>query len=106
MKVGIFGSGAYGMALSNILIDNNCDVMMWTKFTEEKDNLEKTRKNEKLIPNFKIADSIKLTTSVEECVKDKDLLIIVIPAAFVEDLVKEMTPYIKNNNILINIVNM
>ena len=59
MKIGLFGCGAYGMALSNIMIDNNCEVMMWTKFEEEKNNLEKTRKNEKLIPNFSISEKLK-----------------------------------------------
>ena len=101
MKIGLFGTGAYGMALSSILTHNKCEVTMWTKFEEEKNNLETTRKNEKLIPNFKIDDSIKLTTSIEECIRDKDLLIIAIPAAFVNDLCIEMKPYINNNHILI-----
>lgn len=101
MKIGLFGCGAYGMALSSILTDNNCDITMWTKFQFEKEQLETTRQNEKLIPNFKISEKIKITTSVEECIKDKDLLIIAIPAAFVDDLAKEMRPYIKGNHILI-----
>ena len=29
MKVGIFGTGAYGMALSSILSDNKCEITMW-----------------------------------------------------------------------------
>lgn len=101
MKVGLFGCGAYGMALSSVLIENNCDVTMWTKFEAEKDNLEKTRRNEKLIPNFQISENIKLTTNMEECIKDKELLIIVIPAAFIDSLAIEMKPYIKDNHILI-----
>ena len=40
MKVGIFGCGAYGLALSSILDENNCELIMWTKFAEEKENLE------------------------------------------------------------------
>ena len=53
MKIGLFGSGAYGMAISSILIDNHCEVTMWTKMEEEKKSLEKTRMNEKRIPGFK-----------------------------------------------------
>jgi len=101
MKVGIFGTGAYGMALSSILSDNNCEITMWTKFEEEKQQLELTRKNEKLIPNFLIDEKIKLTTDIKECIDDKELLIIAIPAAFIDSLCREMKPYIKNNNILI-----
>ena len=101
MKVGVFGCGAYGMALSSIMTDNNCDITMWTKFEQEKKNLEITRKNERLIPNFSISDKIKVTTDIEECIKDKDLLIIAIPAAFIDSLACAMKPYIKNNHIII-----
>ena len=101
MKIGIFGCGAYGMALSSILIENKCEVTMWTKFEKEKEQLETTRQNEKLIPGFKISEKIKLTTSIKECIKNKDLLIVAIPAAFVDDLAKLMKPYIKDNHILI-----
>lgn len=101
MKVGLFGAGAYGMALSSILVHNHCEVTMWTKFEEEKTQLEKTRKNEKYIPNFKIDKSIKITTSVEECIKNMNLLIIAIPAAFVDALCEEMKPFVDGNHIII-----
>ena len=97
MKVGIFGTGAYGMALASIINDNNMEITMWTKFEDEKYNLEKTRKNEALLPNFKLPKNIKLTTDVEECATSAELLIIVIPAAFVRDLVENLKKYITDN---------
>lgn len=101
MKVGLFGTGAYGMALSSILTHNRCEVTMWTKFEEEKIALEKSRRNENYIPNFELDKSIKLTSSAEECIKDKNLLIIAIPAAFVDSLCEEMAPFIDGNHIVI-----
>lgn len=101
MKIGLFGCGAYGMALSSIMIENNCDITMWTKFEEEKDQLEKTRKNERLIPGFTLSKKIVFTTNIEECIRDKDLLVIAIPAAFIDSLAIEMKPFIKNNHIVI-----
>ena len=101
MRIGLFGTGAYGLALSSILTDNNCEVTMWTKFEEEKKSLEETRRADNYIPNYKIKETIKFTTNVEECIRDKDLLIIAIPAAFVDSLCIEMKPFIKGNNILI-----
>lgn len=101
MKAGVFGTGAYGMAISSILIDNDCEVTMWTKFQEEKEKLQQTRQNEKYIPNFKLDKDIKITTNVEDCIKNKDLLIIAIPAAFVDSLCKEMAPFINENHIVI-----
>ena len=37
MKIGIYGTGAFGLALSSILKDNNNEITMWTKFPEEKE---------------------------------------------------------------------
>ncbi len=101
MKVGILGAGAYAMALSSILSDNNCNITMWTKFIEEKNNLEQYRKNEKLIQNFKISSGIKITTNLKECVEQKDLIIIAIPVAFIDELCQNLKPYINGDNILI-----
>ncbi len=101
MKIGLFGAGAYGMALSSILVHNRHEVTMWTKHDASSDLLMKTRKNEKLLPGFKIDDEVKITTNIEECAKDKDLLIIAIPAAFVDSICVEMKPYINGNHILI-----
>lgn len=101
MKIGLFGTGAYGLALSDILVKNNCEVTMWTKIEDEKRQLESIGKIDKYIPNYYIDKSIKVTNSVEECVRDKDLLIISIPAAFVSGLCDEMKNFINGNHILI-----
>lgn len=96
MKVGIFGTGAYGLALASILTDNKVEVTMWTKFEEEKSLLNQTRKNEKLLPNFTLDRNVTITTNVEECSKNKDLLIIVIPLIFINDLCQELKKFISD----------
>ena len=101
MRVGLFGTGAYGMALSSVLTHNRHEVKMWTRFEEEKKQLEKTRKNEKYLPGFIIPEEVTFTTDVEECIKDTDLIIIAIPAAFVDSVCQIMKPYIKDNHIII-----
>lgn len=91
MKIGIFGTGAYGMALASILSENKHDITMWTKFKEEKDLLIKDMGNQKLLPGFFLDNNIKITNNINECAKDKDLLVIAIPAAFVTDLCSELS---------------
>ena len=54
-----------------------------------------------LLPNFELPHDIKITTDIEACIKDKDLLIIAIPAAHIDTLAVQMKPYIKDNHILI-----
>ena len=101
MRIGLFGTGAYGLALSSILVHNHCDVTMWTKHEEERDLIIKTGKNERLLPGYTVDKSVKITCNVKECIKGADLLIIAIPAAFVDSLCQEMKPYIKDQHIII-----
>lgn len=97
MRVGLFGTGAYGIALASVLVDNNVEVTMWTKFKEEKEQLEKTRRNDNLIKGYILPESIKLTNDVSDCVRDKEILIIAIPAAFVDGLCNELKLYTTEN---------
>ncbi len=101
MKVAILGSGAYGLALGYTIYNNNHEVMMWTKFEQERDLLTNTRKNEKLIPNFVIPEKIKFSCDMKETVKDADLIILAVPAPFIDDISKELAQYIDNQAIII-----
>ena len=96
MKVTILGTGAYGLALSRVIVDNKNDVVMWTTFEEEKKELLETKKSSKL-KGFKLNDNIKITTNLEESIKDSRLIVIAIPTAFVTSVCRELKKYIKKN---------
>lgn len=96
MKVTILGAGAYGLALSSLLIENNNEVVMWTTFEEEKKELLETKKSPKL-KGFKLSDKITITTDLEESIKNSKLIVIAIPTAFVTDVCKKLKKHIKPN---------
>ena len=96
MKVTILGTGAYGLALSKVLIQNNNEVVMWTTFEEEKRELLETKKSSKL-KGFKLSDKVSITTNLEESIEDSKLIVIAVPTAFVTDVCKKLKKYIKSN---------
>lgn len=96
MKVTIFGTGAYGLALSKILIQNNNEVVMWTTFESEKAELLETKKSSKL-NDFVLDDSVVITTDLEESIKNSKLIVIAIPTAFVTDVCKKLKKYINKS---------
>lgn len=96
MKVSILGTGAYGISLGLILKENNHDVYMWTKFDEEANYLNQTRVSPNL-KGIKINKDIVISTDFENTVKDSELIIIAVPAAFVNDVSCELKNYLKDN---------
>ena len=73
MKVGILGSGAYGVALSDELNRVGNDVTLWTYSKVEKNMISMLRKTPKL-PNHEIDVNIFITDEMEKAVDNKDIL--------------------------------
>lgn len=93
MNIGILGPGAYGLALANIIVRNNHNVTMWSFDPKEKEELTTTRKSPKL-KDYIIPQNINITNDMEETVKNKDLVIIAVPAFSFETTIKNMKKYI------------
>jgi len=100
MRVTVLGAGAFGLALASIFKENNNDVTVWSRFEEEVASLREKSTNEK-IKNIKLPSGIKYSTNLEEVVEKSELLVIAIPAQFVDNLVKQVKPLVKKQYILI-----
>lgn len=96
MKVTILGTGAYGLALSKILVENNNEVVLWTTFESEKEELINTKKSSKL-PDFILDDNVCVTTSLSEAIINSKLIVLAIPTAFITEVCKNLKKYIKPN---------
>lgn len=95
MKVTILGTGAYGISLALMFNKNTKNITMWTKFIDELEMLEKKRENKKVLPGIKIPENIKFTDNMKDAIKDSELIVIAIPAAFCDDVFSELRHYIK-----------
>ena len=100
MKISILGAGAFGLALASIFKENNNDVTVWSRFEEEVASLREKNTNEK-IKNIKLPTGIKYTSNLKDTVESSELLVIAIPAQFVDDLVKQLKTLVKKQYILI-----
>ena len=100
MKIGILGTGVFGIALASILHKNNNDITMWTTFDNECEELNNNRARANL-NNYEIPANIKITTDIEEVCTNKDIIFIAVPAEFVTETCKKAIPYIKTQHICI-----
>ena len=96
MKIGILGTGAYGFGLATAIRENKHDIIMWTAFEKEMESIVTTKKVAAL-PGFVVPDDIKITTSLQDAVKGRDLLIIAIPAPYVDKVFSDLKLVIDEN---------
>jgi len=98
MKIAILGTGAYGMALANIFNDNKCNVMMWTNSNEEKELLLKERKSNKI--DYVIPSTISIGTDMKDVIEDASIIIMAVPAKFVDSVSRELKEYYKQKQVV------
>lgn len=102
MKIAILGTGAYGLSIALMANENpNNKIMMWTKFEEEKRVLLENYGNPRLLPGVAMPNEIGYTTDMEECVSGSDLIMIMVPAGFVDTVSAELSKYYEDQYICI-----
>ena len=100
--VSIIGSGTWGTALANLLCKAGHDVTLWSAIPEEIDYIRKNHKH----PNLKdtrILEDIKLTTSIQEAINQKEFLVMAVPSIYVRSTTQKIAPYLNNNQIIVDV---
>lgn len=87
-KITVFGAGIWGSVIAQHLAKKGYQVSLW-EYNEQLLNVLKTMGRHPNIPNFKIHDNIRLTHSVEEAVKDTDMLVFVISSKAIRAFCRE-----------------
>ena len=97
MNVTILGTGAYGIALSSMFLENNCNITMWTNSEDERNRLEKERCNKKVLPDYIIDNKSSFTSNLGDSVKNADVIVIAIPVKYVTNTIIKLKEYYMNN---------
>ena len=95
MNIVILGAGAYGLALANILSDKN-KVTVYSVKQEEIDNLNKTYKNNIILPNVELSKNITFTAD-DDIIRNADLIVIAIPTNYIDEVIKNIKHKINKN---------
>ena len=97
MNIAILGTGAYGLALSLMFHKNNNKIKMWTKFEEERDRILADHENKKVLPGVKIPEDIIISCDFFDVVNDAQIIVIAVPAGFVDDVSFELGKHYKDD---------
>lgn len=100
-KIAILGCG-YGTALGVLYDHYGHDVITWTKFEQEAEQLRAEREYKRLLPGVKLPESLGVTTDVT-CVKDAYVVVVAIPSPFYRSAVQSVKEYIRPDAVVINV---
>lgn len=101
-KIGVIGAGAWGTALSMLLADKGHDVALWMYEKDLAEETARTRENRVYLPGFVLPVSIAVTSSLETAVRDKTIVLSVVPSHTVRATVKQFAPFLAKDAIIVS----
>ena len=100
-KFTILGMGGFGLALAVMLNNFGHDVIVWSAFKQEIDDIRRDGENKQKLPGIKISDEIILTDDLcKAC--STDIIIFGVPTKFVRSVAKQVAPYLSKDTIIVN----
>lgn len=99
-KISVIGSGSWGVALAYLLNNNGHDVKIWSYSQEEADMINNEKKC-KFLPEQTLPDNLPCYTSLEEAIKDTEIILIVTPSMAIRSTLNNMKPFVKDDQVFL-----
>ena len=102
VKVGILGSGTWGIALARMLSNAGRSVTVWSAIDSEIDMLKEKGRH----PNFEgvvLPDDITYTKNIDEACQGMDIIVFAVPSPFVRITARKAAPFVSNEQIIVDV---
>lgn len=102
-KISVIGAGSWGIALACVLEKNGHEVAIWSILEDEINMLREKHEHVTKLPGVKLSERMELTTSLEEAVRGRDLLVLAVPSVHVRSTAKNMSKFVTEGQIIVNV---
>lgn len=82
-NIAVIGDGGWGTTLAVLLSKKGHKTSLWGFFPEYVGQLRAARENVKFLPGIRIPDSVKITHSLEDALRDARITVLAVPSQFV-----------------------
>ena len=101
-SIGVIGAGSWGTTLADMLAKKGHRVTLWAYEKELVSEMQADRENSIYLPGIKLADDLSVTDSLEEAVRNKDLLLFVVPTQVLRRVLVDAVAHIAPDSIIVS----
>ncbi len=94
LKVGLLGGGSWGTTVAS-LTARNCPTLIWARNQDTVNEINQKHRNEKYLPGAVLPASLTACNTIEETVKNADVVVMGIPAQHFRKVLCEARPHIR-----------
>lgn len=108
MKITVLGSGSWGMALAWVLSQKadatSFPIILWGRNQELMKKIEETRSHPTFVPNQRLGDRVRATSSMEEALKEADIVLFAVPSRGMREVAQKASAFIKPEAFVVSCV--
>lgn len=99
MQVTILGTGAFGLALGNLLHnESKADIIFWTAFEEEYLEITNNNTYDRVLTGIELANDLDVTMDLKKALTSSDLIIVAIPCNHVREVLMRIEEYLTDES--------
>jgi glycerol-3-phosphate dehydrogenase (NAD(P)+) len=102
-RVTIIGAGAWGTGLAVVLgRRGGHQAQLWAHEKEVRDSISSRHVNELFLPGQSIPENVSPTGSLQEALRDAEIVVSVMPSQHCRHLFQQMRPYLKSSMLFVS----
>ena len=94
LNFGILGGGSWGTTVASLTAKNN-NTILWARNENTVIEINNEHTNSKYLPGAQLNKNLKASKSIEDTVKNADVVVVGIPSQHFRDVLKEAKPHIR-----------
>lgn len=94
LRAAILGGGSWGTTVAS-LVARNVPAVIWARSAETVDEVNRQHTNERYLPGAKLSPALKATHSIEEAVRDADVVVLGVPSQSFRETTREVAKHIR-----------
>lgn len=104
-KIAIVGDGSWATAIVHILTETLQEINWWVRKEDNAEYIKKFRSNPSYLTSVRInPEYVTPSTNLEEVVKNSDIVILVVPAAYISDALSGLPKDIFKDKIVVSAI--
>jgi glycerol-3-phosphate dehydrogenase (NAD(P)+) len=94
IRAAILGGGSWGTTVAS-LVARNVPATIWARSAETVEEINAKHTNERYLPGARLTPALRATTSIEEAVREADVVVMGVPSQAMRDTAREVGKYIR-----------
>lgn len=103
MKVSVIGSGSWGTALSQAIVDNGHELLLYARSEKTRDEINIEHTNKRYLKNVVLPREVVATNDLEDAVKYGDVIVIAVPTKVMREMARKINSYLDKPKYIIHV---